>query len=170
MAGVLSSLDVPASKSHRVQVSCRHFASVMLALKFVSVLTGGFLQVNSNVLVKAVASAKRVCAAVVFKSWWNPSFTASLMSGVDLTAGLPFVALGGFSIGIENDILLQYERGMQPTHTGSLVRQKHVASRSEAMVAAGEKLKVAGGLELREKQDAALLVPPQMTHARTNML
>lgn len=60
---------------------------------------------------------------------------------------------------MDNDGALQYERGLQTTHTGSLVRQKHIASQAESMTATGKRLVVYGGEEARRAQDVQLLTP-----------
>ena len=92
------------------------------------------VQVNSNVLVKAAASSRRICSALVFKSWWDPSVSVSLMGGWSLDEHAP---CAGISLHVDNDSDLRYERGLHTTGTGSLVRQKHAASKAEGLVAQG---------------------------------
>lgn len=116
------------------------------------------VQVNSNLMIKALANMQRVAAAVVMKSWWNPRVTGSVMGGWEFSSQTPCI---GATLSMDNDGTVQYERGLHTTHTGSLVRQKHVASKTESMTAAGKRLSVYGGAAAREAQDAQLLVPPE---------
>lgn len=115
------------------------------------------LQVNSNLMIKALVNMQRIAAAVVLKSWWNPRFQASFMGGWEFSSQMPCF---GATLSMDNEGALQYERGRHTTHTGSLVRQKHIASESERMVAKGERLHVHGGEQDCAAQDAQLLVPP----------
>lgn len=118
------------------------------------------IQVNSNLMIKALANMQRIAAAVVLKSWWNPRFEASLMGGWEFSSQTPCI---GATLSMDNDGALQYERGRHTMHTGSLVRQKHIASQSEKMVAKGDKMHVPGGEQENAAQDARLLVPPTPT-------
>eukprot|EP00892_Ulva_mutabilis_P006776 jgi/Ulvmu1/4470/UM002_0195.1 len=127
------------------------------AKKNVSFEAGAAWQVNSNLMIKALVNMQRVAAAIVLKSWWNPRVTGSIMGGWEFSSQTPCI---GATLSMDNDGALQYERGLHSTHTGSLVRQKHVASESEAMTASGKRLMVYGGEETRTAQDAQLLVPP----------
>jgi hypothetical protein len=125
------------------------------------------LQVNSNVLVKSAVSSARLCAAFVFKSWWDPCFTVSAMAGWDFRRAEP---CAGISLHVDNDAELRYERGFATTQTGGLVRQKHVATKAEGKVAHGTRLVVRGDKSERDASDEKLLVPPTVTHARSTFL
>lgn len=122
---------------------------------------------NSNVLVKAAAGTQRLCSALIFKSWWEPSFSLSIMAGWDLQEHGP---CAGVSLHVDNDADLRYERGLQTGRTGSLVRQKHVATKAEGMVAQGARIVVRGGEGERAASDAQLLVPPPVTHSTCRLL
>lgn len=125
------------------------------------------LQVNSNLMIKALVNMQRIAAAVVLKSWWNPRFQASFMGGWEFSTQVPCV---GATLSMDNEGALQYERGRHTTHTGSLVRQKHVASESERMVAKGQRLHVYGGEDECAAQDSQLLTPPASTTQMQNMI
>lgn len=115
------------------------------------------LQVNSNLMMKALADMQRIALAVVLKSWWNPRFQASLMGGWEFASQVPCI---GATLSVDNEGALQYERGRHTIHTGSLVRQKHIASASEWQAAKGKRLIVHGGEGENKAQDKVLLVSP----------
>lgn len=46
-------------------------------------------QANKNVMLKARAGLDGVSAAAVFRSWWQPAFTAGLAASYDLRTGQP---------------------------------------------------------------------------------
>jgi hypothetical protein len=125
------------------------------------------LQVNSNVLVKSAVSSARLCAAFIFKSWWDPCFTIAVSAGWDFQQSEP---CAGLSLHVDNDAELRYERGFHTTQTGGLVRQKHVATKAEGKVAHGTRLVVRGDKADRDASDEKLLVPPPVTHARSKLL
>ena len=125
------------------------------------------VQVNSNVLVKTALSNQRLCSAMVFKSWWEPSITLSVMAGWDLLERGP---CAGFSINVDNDAELRYERGHHTSHTGSQVRQKHVATKAEGFVSQGARIVVRGGEGDNAISDEQLLVPPPVTHTKSDLL
>lgn len=116
------------------------------------------MQVNSNLMVKAAACAKRVTAALVLKSWWNPRFTGSVMAGWDLQLGHPCL---GCHVTIDNDdaLMPQYQRGYHGTRTGSLVREMHVATRAEVAIAGGDRVIVPEDSDAAEKENY-LFMPP----------
>jgi hypothetical protein len=123
--------------------------------------------VNSNVLIKSAISSQRLCSAIVFKSWWDPSFSISLMGGWNLQEHGP---CAGITMHADNDTDLRYERGLHTGHTGSLVRQKQAATKAEGMIAHGSRLVVRGGDAERNASDEQLLVPPSVTHAKSDLL
>ena len=93
-----------------------------------------WFQVNSNVMLKARGGTDKVSAAVVLKSWWNPSFTFAACAGFDLKRRWPSF---GVMLNVDTDSELRYERGKQPQAVGSLVRQRHVANQDERDVGSG---------------------------------
>lgn len=72
--------------------------------------------------------------ALAVKSWWNPSFTLSATAGWDFGKSCPRFGAG---LLMDNDSELRYERGMQMAPTGSLVRQRHVATQDEVHLSEG---------------------------------
>jgi hypothetical protein len=64
----------------------------------------------------------------------------------------------------------RYERGLHTAGTGSLVRQKHAATKAEGMVAHGSRLVVRGGGAERAASDEQLLTPPAVTHDKSHLL
>lgn len=118
-------------------------------------------------LVKTAVTAARVCGAFVFKSWWDPAVSLSLMGGWNYKEHAP---CAGISLHIDNDTERKYERGLHTVGTGSLARQKHVASKAESMVAKKSRMVVRGGDADRAEADAKVLVPPEVTHKSSGLL
>lgn len=65
------------------------------------------IQVNKNVKVKARVGLDGVAAALVLRSWWQPSFTLGAAVAYDLQAGRP---RWGLTLAIENWSALRWGR------------------------------------------------------------
>jgi hypothetical protein len=119
------------------------------------------------VLLKLGASARRVAAALIIKSWFSPALTASLTAGWDVPGR--HAALG-VALAVDDDRDRRYERGAHSLRTGSLVRQERTASRAEAAVARGERWAVQGGPGEREALDARLEAARPPAKSLTDLL
>ena len=166
-AGDMSRTTFEAAAAWQVRASSASARALSRRGAWCSRARARALQVNSNLLVKAALSSARVCAAFVAKSWWEPCFSLSAMAGWDFDRNEP---CAGLSLHVDNDADLRYERGLHTAQTGSLVRQKHAATVAEGKVAQGARLVVRGGEAARDASDELLLVPPRVTHRRSDLL
>ncbi|RMZ56210.1 hypothetical protein APUTEX25_002400 [Auxenochlorella protothecoides] len=109
---------------------------------------GASWQANKNVMLKARAGLDGVSAAAVFRSWWQPAFTAGLAASYDLRTGQPRF---GATAAIESYRHLRqvigwwqvYERSHEGNKmAGARLTQRHVASKEDAAYHEGKGLLV----------------------------
>ncbi|GAB4816115.1 hypothetical protein N2152v2_003161 [Parachlorella kessleri] len=90
---------------------------------------GASWQVNKNVKVKARVGLDGVAAALVLRSWWQPSFTLGAAGIYDLRSRTP---KWGVTLAIENWNALRYERSPAgQRYSGARITQRHVASEED---------------------------------------
>jgi hypothetical protein len=91
------------------------------------------------------------------------------MGGWDLAGLHPCM---GLSASIDNDEprVPLHERGHHDEATGSLVRQKHRATKSEMMVAAGQRMRVTELSADTARRNAELLTPRSFDGTQSEML
>jgi hypothetical protein len=120
---------------------------------------------------KCMCSFVSVDCASINAACSGPRFDISACSGLRFDNAEAFINVNDL---FENVIVriaaCRYERGLHTVGTGSLVRQKHAATKAEGMVAQGSRLVVRGNAAEREESDAKLLVPPTVTHPKSNLL
>lgn len=92
-------------------------------------------QINKNLLAKAKVATDSVGAAVAFKSWWHPSWTAAATASWMFASRSPKF---GISFGCENHGNIRYERSSESVITGSAITQRHYAQARDLANAEGE--------------------------------